>query len=48
MANANKLNGIDVDLSDTQQEEPVQMAQKYSPVFNSVAKPIPISVLLES
>ncbi|WP_160151601.1 OsmC family protein [Microbulbifer sp. ALW1] len=39
---------IDADLSQAQKEELIQMAQKYSPVFNSIAKPVPVSVLLDS
>jgi hypothetical protein len=35
------------DLSDGQKEELIKMAQKYSPVFNSVAKPVPVSVQLD-
>lgn len=38
---------IDADLSDEQKEELVRMAQKYSPVFNSIAKPVPVDVRLE-
>jgi uncharacterized OsmC-like protein len=38
---------IDADLSDEQKEELVKMAQKYSPVFNSIAKPVPVDVKLE-
>lgn len=38
---------IDADLSDEQKEELIAMAQKYSPVFNSIAKPIPVSVQLD-
>jgi uncharacterized OsmC-like protein len=38
---------IDADLSDEQKEELVRMAQKYSPVFNSIAKPVPVDVKLE-
>jgi uncharacterized OsmC-like protein len=37
---------IDADLSDEQKEELVRMAQKYSPVFNSIAKPVPVDVKL--
>lgn len=38
---------IDADVSDEKKEELIRMAQKYSPVFNSIAKPVPVSVLLE-
>lgn len=38
---------IEADLSDEQKEELVRMAQKYSPVFNSIAKPVPVDVRLE-
>jgi uncharacterized OsmC-like protein len=38
---------IDADISDEQKEELVRMAQKYSPVFNTVSKSAPVSVHLE-
>lgn len=38
---------IDADVSEGQKEELVAMAQKYSPVFNSIAKPVPVSVQLD-
>jgi uncharacterized OsmC-like protein len=38
---------IDADLSEEQKEELIQMAQKYSPVFNSVTNPTTVSVSLE-
>lgn len=38
---------IDADLSDDKKEELIRMAQKYSPVFNSIAKPVPVSVHLD-
>ena len=38
---------IDADLSDKEKEELIAMAQKYSPVFNSIAKPVPVSVHLD-
>lgn len=38
---------IEADLSDGQKEELILMAQKYSPVFNTIAKPVPVSVRLE-
>lgn len=39
---------IEADVSENQKEELIRMAQKYSPVFNSLAKLIPISVQLDS
>ena len=38
---------IEADLSEDQKEDLIRMAQKYSPVFNSIAKPIPVSVQLD-
>jgi len=38
---------IDADVSDEQKEEMIRMAQKYSPVFNSVANPTNVTVKLE-
>lgn len=38
---------IDADVSEDKKEELIKMAQKYSPVFNSIAKPIPVSVQLD-
>ena len=38
---------IEADLSEAQKEELIRMAQKYSPVFNSIAKPVPVSVHLD-
>ena len=38
---------IDADVSDDQKEEMVKMAQKYSPVYNTVTKSTPVSVNLE-
>lgn len=38
---------IDADLSDKQKQDLIVMAQKYSPVFNSIAKPVPVRVELE-
>jgi uncharacterized OsmC-like protein len=38
---------IDADVSESQKEELVAMARKYSPVFNSIAKPVPVSVQLD-
>jgi uncharacterized OsmC-like protein len=38
---------IDADVSDEQKEELVRMAQKYSPVFNTITKSAPVSVQLD-
>ena len=38
---------IDADVSDEQKKELVQMAQKYSPVFNTITKSAPVSVRLD-
>jgi uncharacterized OsmC-like protein len=38
---------IEADLSDEQKEDLIKMAQKYSPVYNSIAKPVPVSVSLD-
>jgi uncharacterized OsmC-like protein len=38
---------IDADLSDEQKEELIRMAQKYSPVFNTVSNPTPVWVSLD-
>jgi len=38
---------IDADISEAQKEELVRMAQKYSPVFNTIANPTVVSVHLE-
>ncbi|MGA7105122.1 MAG: OsmC family protein [Candidatus Deferrimicrobiaceae bacterium] len=38
---------IDADISEDQKEELVAMARKYSPVFNSIANPVPVSVQLD-
>ncbi len=38
---------IDADVSVEQKEELIRMAQKYSPVFNTIASPVPVSVQLE-
>ncbi len=38
---------IDADVSDEQKKEMVQMAQKYSPVFNTITKSAPVSVHLD-
>ena len=38
---------IDSDVSDEQKKEMVQMAQKHSPVFNTITKSAPVSVRLD-
>lgn len=38
---------IDADISEDQKEELVEIAQKYSPVYNSIEKPVPVSVQLD-
>jgi uncharacterized OsmC-like protein len=38
---------IDADIADEQKEELIRMAQKYSPVFNTIANPVNVSVQLE-
>lgn len=38
---------IDADVSDEQKDEMVRMAQKYSPVFNTITKSAPVSVHLD-
>jgi uncharacterized OsmC-like protein len=38
---------IDADLSEHRKEELIRMAQKYSPVFNTIATPVPVSVGLD-
>ena len=38
---------IDADVSEEKKEELIKMAQKYSPVLNSITKPIPVSVQLD-
>lgn len=38
---------IEADVSDEQKEEMVRMAQKYSPVFNTITKSAPVSVHLD-
>jgi len=38
---------IDADVSDEQKEEMVRMGQKYSPVYNTIAKSAPVTVLLD-
>jgi uncharacterized OsmC-like protein len=38
---------IDADVSEEQKEEMIRMAQKYSPVFNTITKSAPVSVQLD-
>jgi uncharacterized OsmC-like protein len=38
---------IDADVSDEEKEELILMAQKYSPVFNTISNPTPVSVKLD-
>lgn len=38
---------IDADVSDEQKNELIEMGKKYSPVFNTITKSAPISVLLD-
>lgn len=38
---------IDADVSEAQKQELIEMAKKYSPVFNSVVNPTSVSVTLE-
>lgn len=38
---------IDADLSDEEKRELIEMGMKYSPVFNSVSKPVDVSVQLD-
>ena len=38
---------IEADLSEAEKEELIKMAQKYSPVFNTITKSAPVSVQLE-
>lgn len=38
---------IEADISEDQKEELVRMAKKYSPVYNTIAKPVPVSVHLD-
>ena len=38
---------IDADVSDEQKEEMIRMAQKYSPVFNTVSTPTNVTVELD-
>lgn len=38
---------VDADVSEEQKEEMVRMAQKYSPVFNTLTRSVPVSVHLD-
>jgi uncharacterized OsmC-like protein len=38
---------IDADVSDEQKEEMIRMGQKYSPVYNTIAKSAPVSVRMD-
>ncbi|MDD5556772.1 MAG: OsmC family protein [bacterium] len=38
---------IEADIPEERKEELLRMAQKYSPVFNSIARPVPVSVQLD-
>lgn len=38
---------IDADISEKEKEELIEMAQKYSPVFNTVSKPVKVHVELD-
>jgi uncharacterized OsmC-like protein len=38
---------IDADISDEQKKDLIRMAQKYSPVYNTIARPVPVSVELD-
>jgi uncharacterized OsmC-like protein len=38
---------IDAEISEDQKEELIKMAQKYSPVYNSLTKPVPVFVELD-
>jgi len=38
---------IEADISEAEKEELIQMAQKYSPVFNTIATPTPVAVHLD-
>ena len=38
---------IDADIPDEQKQELIRMAQKYSPVFNTIANPVDVSVRIE-
>lgn len=38
---------IDADISEQEKQELVEMAQKYSPVFNTITRPVPVKVGLD-
>ncbi len=38
---------IDADISEEEKQTLIEMAQKYSPVFNTISKPVPVKVLLD-
>jgi len=38
---------IDAEISDAEKQELLEMAQKYSPVFNTVTRPVPVKVSLD-
>jgi len=38
---------IEADISDQEKQELVEAAQKYSPVFNSITRPVPVKVSLD-
>ena len=39
---------IDADLDEDKKKELIEMAKKYSPVFNSITKTVPVSVQLDT
>jgi uncharacterized OsmC-like protein len=39
---------IDADLDESKKKELIEMAKKYSPVFNTITKTVPVSVRLDS
>jgi uncharacterized OsmC-like protein len=38
---------IDADIPEEKKQELIAMAAKYSPVYNTVANPVPVEVLLD-
>lgn len=38
---------IDADIPEEKKEEIIRLAAKYSPVYNTVANPVPVAVLLD-
>ena len=38
---------IDADISEETKEELIALAQQYSPVFNTITRPVPVRVELE-